>query len=91
MKEANGIVLARIDERLDGLLKSNDKEHKNIATSIKELIEHVNHENEAICKRVKCLEDKELVRRTQWKTLLFIISATAGMTAFIIQIVNMVL
>ena len=70
-------LVIRIDERLQSLI-----------TKFDDLCNHVNHEVESIDKRVKCLEDDSLVRKTQWKTLLFIASSTAGITAFIVQLIN---
>ena len=91
MKETYTSVVIELRERVKNLIESNSIQHKGIIDKVSTLCEHVNEENEKMDKRVKYLEDRDLIGRTQWKTLVFIACTTAGVTAFIIEIVNILL
>lgn len=86
-KESNVVKLTRIEEKLSHLIEDNKEVIKRIDT----LCTHVNHELEGVNKRLRYLEDCNLKLKTEWRTLIFLASATAGITAFIIQIVNLIL
>ena len=70
-------LVIRIDEKLSKLINEVEK-----------LCLHVNEENEKLDKRIRSLEDYRLMLKTQWKTLLFVASGTAGITAFIIKLLE---
>lgn len=67
MKETITTVLVRLDERVKNFIEQNDKSHKEILTSVKDLSNHVNHEADQMEKRVKILEDGQLTDKSKYQ------------------------
>jgi hypothetical protein len=91
MKETIQELIVRIDERLNNLLISNDKEHKELAESIRDLILHVNHENELMDCRVKAIEKDSAVLKITLKTFLTILGTSGAGTATVIAVAKYLL
>lgn len=66
-KETYTTILARLDERLKGLVETNNNAHNEIMGSIKELKIHVNDEILAMNKRVSCLENESEEKKAEKK------------------------
>ena len=84
-------LVIRIDQKLKDLIEGNTKEHNQIITNIETLCNHVNDELGRMDKRINKLEHLEIIRKTQWKTLLFIASGTASVTIFLLKIIEFIL
>jgi C4-type Zn-finger protein len=75
-------TLGRIEERVENLIDSNEKEHREIIGNQKELTEHVNHEISEIRKQIKILMDKDIYKAGEkkgekkiWKKIAAILGA----------------
>jgi capsular polysaccharide biosynthesis protein len=66
-RETNGTLLARIDERLQNLIGTNNKEHADIVGKIDELCKHANHEIDNLNDRVKILENARIAEENKYK------------------------
>jgi hypothetical protein len=88
-KESYTAVLSRLDERLNNLINSNDKEHGEIIKRLTDLCQHVNEENSKIDARVKKLEESEVTRKVQWKTLMLLIGGTSGLSIGLTKLIEL--
>ncbi len=93
--ESYTATLARLDERILNFISNNNEQHKEILEKITgnkkeitELCNHVNHQNGKVNERLNSLEDSELSRKTQWKTLIAVAVGSAAITSAVIQILG---
>jgi hypothetical protein len=66
-KETNSTLLARIDERLNGLIKSNNDAHGTITSKIDDLGGKVNHQITSLDERTKILETSFIQTESRFK------------------------
>jgi type II secretory pathway component PulF len=86
--EKPDIIIARIDERLGNLIKSNEKEHKEIIEVAKELCVHVNDENRKMDTRIKSLEDTRTQNEAMKKGELRVYKYATAILAIAVAVVT---
>ena len=82
-KETYRDVVIRVDQSLKDLKESNESQHKEIITNVKELCAHVNHENDLMSARISKLEIEEIKAKTERKTIKIISAVTIGVLTII--------